>query len=54
MIGKVEKIFKAPGDRSRPGTISMPGEKSLCVCEIKEVLDFSQSTVSYIGISGYR
>jgi ArsR family transcriptional regulator len=46
MIEKVEKILKALGDRSRLRIINMLGEKSLCVCEITEVLKLSQSTVS--------
>jgi len=46
MLSKVEKILKALGDKSRLRIINMLGEKSLCVCEIKEVLKLSQSTVS--------
>jgi ArsR family transcriptional regulator len=46
MIAKVEKIFKALGDRSRLRIINMLGEKAMCVCEITEVLKLSQSTVS--------
>ncbi|MGD2089620.1 MAG: metalloregulator ArsR/SmtB family transcription factor [Candidatus Aminicenantes bacterium] len=46
MLGKIEKTLRALGDRSRLSIINMLGEKSLCVCEIKEVLKLSQSTVS--------
>jgi len=46
MIAKIEKVFKALGDKSRLRIINMLGEKSLCVCEITEVLKLSQSTVS--------
>jgi ArsR family transcriptional regulator, arsenate/arsenite/antimonite-responsive transcriptional repressor len=46
MVAKIEKLFKALGDRSRLRIINMLSEKSLCVCEIKEILGLSQSTVS--------
>jgi ArsR family transcriptional regulator len=46
MIAKIEKIFKALGDKSRLRILNMLGEKSLCVCEITQVLKLSQSTVS--------
>jgi len=46
MIAKIEKIFKALGDKNRLRIINMLGEKSMCVCEITEVLKLSQSTVS--------
>jgi ArsR family transcriptional regulator, arsenate/arsenite/antimonite-responsive transcriptional repressor len=46
MLGKIEKIFKALGDKNRLRIINMLVEKPLCVCEITEVLQLSQSTVS--------
>ena len=46
MVVKIEKIFKALSDRSRLRIVNMLSQKSLCVCEIKEVLGLSQSTVS--------
>ncbi len=46
MIKRIEKIFKALGDRSRLRIINMLGQRSMCVCEITEVLRLSQSTVS--------
>jgi len=46
MIATIEKIFKALGDKSRLRIINMLHTKPMCVCEIKEVLQLSQSTVS--------
>jgi len=46
MVVKLEKIFKALGDRNRLRIINMLGKKALCVCEITEILELSQSTVS--------
>jgi ArsR family transcriptional regulator len=46
MVAKVEKIFKALGDKSRLRIINMLSVKSLCVCEMTEVVELSQSTVS--------
>ena len=46
MTMNIEKIFKALGDRSRLRIINMLSEKAMCVCEITEVLELSQSTVS--------
>jgi len=43
---KIEKIFKALSDHSRLRIINMLNQKSMCVCEITEVLGLSQSTVS--------
>jgi len=43
---KIEKIFKALSDRSRIRIINMLSQKSMCVCEITEVIGLSQSTVS--------
>jgi len=41
-----EKIFKALSDSNRIRIIKMLQKKSLCVCEIKEVLKLAVSTVS--------
>ncbi len=46
MVKKIEKILKALSDRSRLRIINMLSQKSMCVCEITEVLGLSQSTVS--------
>ena len=46
MVKKLEKIFKALGDKNRLRIVNMLGEKSMCVCEITQVLQISQSTVS--------
>jgi ArsR family transcriptional regulator len=46
MISNIEKILKALGDRSRLRIINMLRAKPMCVCEITEVLNLSQSTVS--------
>jgi ArsR family transcriptional regulator len=46
MFLKIEKTLKALADRSRLRIINMLNEKSMCVCEITEVLGLSQSTVS--------
>ena len=46
MIIKVEKSLKALADKSRLRIINMLGIKSMCVCEITQVLKLSQSTVS--------
>ncbi|UCH94437.1 MAG: winged helix-turn-helix transcriptional regulator [Candidatus Aminicenantes bacterium] len=46
MVSKVERIYKALGDKTRLRIINMLGEKSMCVCEITEVLKLSQSTIS--------
>lgn len=46
MIKKLEKIFKALGDRNRLRIINMLAHKPLCVCEITYILQVSQSTVS--------
>lgn len=46
MVMKIEKIFKALSDRSRLRIINMLSQKSMCVCEITQVLGLSQSTVS--------
>jgi len=46
MIKKLEKIFKALGDKNRLRIINMLSVKNMCVCEITYVLGLSQSTVS--------
>ena len=40
------KLFKALSDPNRLRIIRMLQEKSLCVCEIREVLQLANSTVS--------
>ncbi len=45
-LNKQEKIFKALSDRNRIRIIKMLQKKSLCVCEITEVLKLATSTVS--------
>ena len=45
-MGYFEKIFKALADRSRLKVIAALGEGELCVCQITELLSFSQPTVS--------
>jgi len=45
-MGYFEKIFKALADRSRLKVIAALEEGELCVCQITELLDFSQPTVS--------
>lgn len=42
----VIKAFKAISDESRLRILGMLKEKTLCVCEIAEVLGLAQSTVS--------
>jgi ArsR family transcriptional regulator, arsenate/arsenite/antimonite-responsive transcriptional repressor len=39
-------IFKALGDPNRLRIMKMIAEKELCLCEIREILDLSSSTVS--------
>jgi ArsR family transcriptional regulator len=46
MLDKQEKIFKALSDRNRIRIVKMLQKKSLCVCEIKDVLKLATSTVS--------
>ncbi|MDQ1351619.1 MAG: ArsR family transcriptional regulator, arsenate/arsenite/antimonite-responsive transcriptional [Acidobacteriota bacterium] len=46
MVEKIEKINKALGDKNRLRIIYMLSQKPMCVCEITEVLQLSQSTVS--------
>ncbi len=46
MVEKAEKIFKALGEKHRLRIINMLMSKPMCVCEITEMLDLSQSTIS--------
>ncbi len=46
MLEKQEKIFKALSDSNRIRIVKMLQKKSLCVCEIKDVLKLATSTVS--------
>ncbi len=46
MVKKTEKIFKALGEKNRLRIINMLMARPMCVCEITEILDLSQSTVS--------
>ncbi len=39
-------IFKALSDPNRIRIVKMLAEKELCLCEVREVLDLSSSTVS--------
>jgi len=46
MTRKIEKIFKAIGEKNRLRIINMLMARPMCVCEITKILDLSQSTVS--------
>lgn len=46
MLEEKSKIFKALSDPNRLRIVRMLQGKSLCVCEIKEVLKLANSTVS--------
>lgn len=46
MISKSEKVLKALSDRNRLRIINMLSPKTLCVCEITDIMEISQSTVS--------
>lgn len=46
MLGTMEKIYKALADRTRLRILNMLKKRAMCVCEITEVLQLSQSTVS--------
>lgn len=46
MVRRMEKIFKALGDRNRLRIVNMLKDRPLCVCEITDILKLSQSTVS--------
>jgi ArsR family transcriptional regulator, arsenate/arsenite/antimonite-responsive transcriptional repressor len=51
MLEEKSKIFKALSDPNRLRIIRMLQGRSLCVCEIKEVLKLANSTVSqHLGI----
>jgi ArsR family transcriptional regulator len=39
-------VFKALSDPNRIRIMKMVGERELCMCEVREVLDLSNSTVS--------
>ncbi len=45
-VKKLEKIFKALGDKTRLRIINMLIQKPMCVCEMTSLLQFSQSTIS--------
>lgn len=46
MIQDLEKSFKALADSNRLRILKMLQRKSLCVCEITEILELATSTVS--------
>jgi ArsR family transcriptional regulator len=46
MVRKLEKILKALGDKNRLRIVNMLRDKPMCVCEITDVLELSQSAVS--------
>ncbi len=43
---KLSELFKALGDKNRLRIINLLNKRSLCVCEITEVLKLATSTVS--------
>ena len=43
---RIEKIFKALGDRNRIRILKMLEVKPMCVCEITHILGIAQSSVS--------
>ena len=45
-INNYLKIFKALGDKTRLRIVIMLTIKSMCVCEIREIIGFSMSTIS--------
>jgi ArsR family transcriptional regulator len=45
-LRELTQIFKTLGDRNRFRIVKMLQKRSLCVCEIREVLDISQPAVS--------
>ncbi len=48
---RMEKIFKALGDRNRLRILKMLEVRPLCVCEITRILGLGQSSVSrHLGI----
>ena len=46
MITKSEKVLKALSDWNRLRIVSMLSHKPLCVCELTDIMNISQSTVS--------
>ncbi len=46
MDRQVVKVFRALGDSNRIRIVKMLEERDLCVCEVREVLNLSNSTVS--------
>ena len=46
MVEKLEKIFKAFADKNRLRIVNMLRDQPLCVCEITDILNLSQSAVS--------
>jgi ArsR family transcriptional regulator, arsenate/arsenite/antimonite-responsive transcriptional repressor len=46
MQQQITKIFKAIGDPGRLRIVKMLEDKELCMCEIREVLQLSNATVS--------
>jgi ArsR family transcriptional regulator, arsenate/arsenite/antimonite-responsive transcriptional repressor len=42
----IARVFKALSDPNRIRIVKMLEERELCVCEVREVLDLSSSTVS--------
>lgn len=46
MLIRQENILKALSDKNRLRIIKMLQKKSLCVCEIREILELAVSTVS--------
>ncbi len=46
VIKRLEKTFKAIGDKNRLRILYMLIKKPLCVCEITSILHLSQSTIS--------
>lgn len=45
-LEKYEKVFKALSDKNRLRILKILQKKSLCVCEITEILKLATSTVS--------
>jgi ArsR family transcriptional regulator len=43
---KIAHVFKALSDETRLRILSLLGEGELCVCDLMEILDLPQSTVS--------
>jgi len=48
---KLERVFKALGDRNRLRILKMLEVKPMCVCEITEILGIAQSSASrHLGL----